>query len=68
MKKPVAGEVLYARVPPGTKARIAAVRGLEREADWFRRVIEERLGADEERVSHKSPHKAPQPAKRSVLK
>jgi hypothetical protein len=49
MKRPKTGEVLYARVPPGTKARIEAVRGLERESDWLRRLVMEVLEAAEAR-------------------
>jgi hypothetical protein len=55
-KKPTTGEVLYARVPAGTKERVAVVRGVERESDWFRRLVLETLDSAE--ASQKSPQKA----------
>ena len=48
MKDRVAEEAIYVRVPKGTRARLEAVRGKERQSDWTRRAILAALDAAEQ--------------------
>ncbi len=53
------GEVIYIRVPKGTRGRRDAARGRERASDYDRRIYLDALAREEGVVEHGPPQRAP---------
>lgn len=49
MPERIATEPVMLRLPPGTRARIDALRGRERQTDFLRRLLLEALDREEKR-------------------